>query len=234
MTAPAHDAHTGGRPAPELAAAMAETRKIRREAAAIADRWDAEAATAEEARKTSGDGTYRMMLDLRALLLRGPCQGSPGPRRDPPGRGRRERRNHVSIYQLQEPCWELTDPADDERTPHFTSEQDAREALKELRDAPREPYQADPKASIRLLEHRCWVVQCDGEDGYILDEEDEGYIFHHESIADALDSVAAYEWRRIGDSVFCPADAPEGSDPPPPTAAEQEQAGQLRLPGVPA
>ncbi len=28
------------------------------------------AATAEEAREISGDGTYRMMLDVRALLLR--------------------------------------------------------------------------------------------------------------------------------------------------------------------
>lgn len=132
----------------------------------------------------------------------------------------------MSIYQLEEPCWELTDPADDERTPHFEDRAGADAALTALLAKAK-----DTKASIRLLEHRCWVVQCDGEDGYILDEEDEGYVYHHESIADALDSVAAYEWRRIGDSVFCPADAPEGSEPPP-SPAEQEQAGQLRLPGV--
>jgi hypothetical protein len=123
------------------------------------------------------------------------------------------------------PCWELADPADDDWT-HFTSEEAAEEALKELRDE-----QADTKASIRLLEHRCWVAQCDGECEWILDVEDEGYVFHHKSADEALESVAAYGWRRVGDSVFCEEDAPEDSEQPP-TPAEQESAGQLRLPGV--
>jgi hypothetical protein len=132
----------------------------------------------------------------------------------------------VSIHQLADRCWELTDPADDERTPHYGDEAAAQAALKELRDE--EP---DTKASIRLLGSACWVTRCDGDCEAMLDEEDEGYIFHHESIADALETVRAYEWRTVGDSVFCPADAPDGAELPL-SAAEQEAAGQLPLPGV--
>jgi hypothetical protein len=132
----------------------------------------------------------------------------------------------MSIFQLADRCWELTDPADDERTPHYESEAAAQAALKELRDE-----DPDTKASIRLLEAGCWLAQCDGDDGYVLDEEDEGYVFHHESMTAALDSIRAYEWRMVGDRVFCPADAPEGTEPPL-SAAEQEAAGQLRLPDV--
>jgi hypothetical protein len=130
----------------------------------------------------------------------------------------------MSIQQLKDRCWELTDPADD-GTPHYPGKAAAEAALKELRE-----LNADTTAAIRQLESACWIVQCDGGCEYVLDEEDE-YIFHHESIADALETVRASEWRTVGDSVFCPEDAPDGAELPL-SPAEQEAAGQLPLPGV--
>lgn len=56
--------------APELAAAMAETRGMREKLTAEAHRLDAAAAKAETARDGSRDGTYRMMLDQRAEWCR--------------------------------------------------------------------------------------------------------------------------------------------------------------------
>ena len=44
--------------------------------------------------------------------------------------------------------------------------------------------------------------------------------------------MGAYEWSYRGDLVFCSADAPEGAELPPPSAAQQEAAGQLRLPDL--
>ena len=75
-------------------------------------------------------------------------------------------------------------------------------------------------------------VQCDGECETVLDEEDEGYIFHHDSRAEAEQTAAGYHWASDGDGrVFCEEDAPAGAVPVP-SPAELEAAGQLRLPGV--
>jgi len=108
----------------------------------------------------------------------------------------------MTIYQLPHRCWELQPPTDDERSPHY-----------EL-DAP------------------CWVVRCDGECEMVLDTEDEGYIFHHDSRADAERTAAGYHWASGDDGrVFCEEDAPADAVAVP-SPAELEAAGQLVLPGV--
>jgi hypothetical protein len=69
-TGPLPDPPAPGPAAPELAAAMAETRQIRHALIVLTAEWASAAATAEEAREVSSDGCYRMMLGQRADLLR--------------------------------------------------------------------------------------------------------------------------------------------------------------------
>jgi hypothetical protein len=135
----------------------------------------------------------------------------------------------MTIYQLPQPCW-ATDPAsldgDDERQPHYDTEAGA---LRDIADAREE--NPGLKAGARQLDAPCWVVQCDGECETVLDTEDEGWTFHHDSRADAGTTAAAYGFRYAGDSVFCREDAP-GDAPLLLSPAEREAAGQLPLPGV--
>lgn len=137
----------------------------------------------------------------------------------------------MTIHQLKEPCWELQPPTDDERRPHFTTEAAALEALKEDRENDDQPY-----ASTRpvLLGAPCWLVRCDGDCEQVIDEEDEGYVIHHESRVAAEGTVASWRWAYSADgrSVFCPDDRPADATPAPATPAELEAAGQQRLPGV--
>ncbi len=136
----------------------------------------------------------------------------------------------MTIHQLPGRCWELQPPTDDERSPHYGTEAAALEALKEDRENDEQPY-ADTKPV--QLGSPCWLVQCDGECETVLDEEDEGYIFHHDSRADAERTAAGYHFASDDDGrVFCEEDAPESAVPVYPSAAELEAAGQLRLPGV--
>ena len=136
----------------------------------------------------------------------------------------------MTIYQLPHRCWELQPPTDDERGTHYDTEASALEALAEDRENHEEPY-ADTMA-VQLADP-CWAVQCDGECETVLDEEDEGYIFHHDSRADAERTAAGYHFASDDDGrVFCEEDAPESAVPMYPSAAELEAAGQLRLPGV--
>ena len=134
----------------------------------------------------------------------------------------------MTIHQLPGRCWELQPPTDEERYPHFDTEAEALADLKEDRENHEQAY-ADTKPV--QLDAPCWVVQCDGECETVLDEEGEGWTFHHDSRADAETTAAAYDFRHVGDSVFCDEDAPEDSalllSP-----AEREAAGQLVLPGV--
>ena len=87
----------------------------------------------------------------------------------------------------------------------------------------------------RQLEERCWVVESDGECGQVLDEEDEGWVIHHDSAKGAHETAAAWEWKYSADGrfVYCPCSPPpEDAEPIPPSPAELEAAGQMRLPGV--
>ena len=136
----------------------------------------------------------------------------------------------MTIHQLPHRCWELQPPTDDERSPHYGTEAGALAALKEDRENHDAAY-ADTKPV--QLEAPCWAVQCDGECETVLDEEDEGYIFHHDSRADAERTAAGYHFASDDHGrVFCEEDAPKSAGPMYPSAAELEAAGQLRLPGV--
>src|ERR1700677_743260 len=106
----------------------------------------------------------------------------------------------MTIRQLESRCW--TAPGlDDERKEHFTGNAAALKAIKEARER---GEVAD--SSPLLLESCCWVIECDGECGQLIDEEDEGYIHHCESRAEAEDSMRAWKWGYVGELVFCVSD----------------------------
>jgi hypothetical protein len=135
----------------------------------------------------------------------------------------------MTIHQLPDRCWELQPPTDDERGTHYDTEAAALRGLKEDRENDEKPY-AETKPV--QLPAGCWAVQCDGECGTVLDEEDEGYVFHHDSRTKAEQTAAGYDWAFDGDGrVFCEEDAPADAVALP-TPAELEAAGQLVLPGV--
>lgn len=139
----------------------------------------------------------------------------------------------MSIHQLSDRCWVLDDPAQDEGERHFEDASGANAALTRAREE-------DPatKASVRQLDAPCWLVECD-ECGQVIDEYDEGHIYHHESRAEAEKTVRVWEWTLVpghlgGELAYCHEDRPEDAEPPAPSAAQQEAAGQMRLPGVPS
>jgi len=139
----------------------------------------------------------------------------------------------MSIRQLDACCWELSNPGGEDDRQHFDSNARADAEVADLR---KENPQS--RASVALLPSRCWVVQCDGDCGQVIDEFDEGYICHHLTAAEAEKTARAWEWVLVpgplGESVYCPEDRPEGAELPPPSPAEQEAAGQIPLPGVPS
>jgi len=157
----------------------------------------------------------------------------------------------MTIHQLREPCWALQPklPRED-GDPHYGTRRKALAAIREAWDEDRD-WTFDDQLRVRWREFRfrlsrlrpgaprprqvpgrCWIVQCDGECEIVLDDEDEGCVFHHGTRAAAERTMANYDFVYAGDLVFCEDDAPQGAEPPPPSPAELEAAGQLRLPGV--
>lgn len=135
----------------------------------------------------------------------------------------------MTIHQLKDRCWVLDpEPPGEDYHRHHDTRADART---ELRRALDEGF-TGPESKPRLLDARCWVVRCDGDCEQHIDEEDEGFISHCESRTLAEEVMAAYQWAYHGDLVFCETDRPEGAELPPPSPAELEAAGQMRLPGV--
>lgn len=163
----------------------------------------------------------------------------------------------MTIHQLKSPCWAIIPglPRED-GDPCYDTRAGALADIREVWDEDRRDAQGLVSAALekawwrefrwllsrlrpgaprpRQSATRCWVVQCDGECEMVLDEEDEGYTFHHGSAAEAGKTVASYDWAYSTDGrfVFCEECAPADSVPPPPSPAELEAAGQLRLPGV--
>lgn len=138
----------------------------------------------------------------------------------------------MTIRQLKGRCWELDPlPSDAERYGHYDSRADA---MRAIREAKRDDDFFNPATKPRRLDAPCWVVQCDGECETIIDLEDEGWIVHHESAVAAGETADAWRWVYSADArfVFCEEDAPEDGHLAPPSPAELEAAGQLRLPGV--
>lgn len=156
----------------------------------------------------------------------------------------------MTVYRLPQPCW-TADPElfreHEER--HYDTRAEALAAIREAWDEDRDwAFPGRLRAWLREFRWRlsrcrpgaprprqmaacCWLIRCDGCEEHV-DEQDEGYIAHCTSRQDAEETMAAWEWVYAGDLVFCPEDAPAGSEIPPPSPAEQEDAGQLPLPGV--
>lgn len=134
------------------------------------------------------------------------------------------------IYQLSRHCWAMDpQPSGEDYLRHWDTRKEVTAAI---REAKRDDDCFNPDTKPRELESGCWLIQCDGECEEHVDELDEGYISHCESRQVAEEMMAAYRWSYRGDLVFCEEDAPEGSEIPPPSPAELEAAGQMRLPGV--
>jgi hypothetical protein len=165
----------------------------------------------------------------------------------------------MTVYSLPRPCWTVVPEPPrgcNGSDPHHGTRAEALAAIREAWDEDREHVRGLVSAALekawwrefrfrlsrlrpgaprpRQTPARCWLIRCDGCEEHI-DEQDEGYIAHCDSRRDAEETMAACEWAYRGDLVFCPEDAPEGSEIPPPSPAEQEAAGQLSLlaqPGV--
>ena len=136
----------------------------------------------------------------------------------------------MTIRQLKNPCWVLRPSLDDERNPHYETKAEALGALSEARDDGEPAIKSD---AVQLAE-RCWVAQCSGECEQVIDEEDECWVIHCDTCKAAEDLARSWNWvySPDGRSVFCTGCAPENAEPVPPSPAELEAAGQLRLPGV--
>jgi len=160
----------------------------------------------------------------------------------------------MTIHQLPAPCWVISPrlPRED-GDPHYDSRAKALAAIREAWDEEDRDWTPGDRPRVRWQEflfrlsrlrrgaprpresgYRCWVVQDDGECEQVLDEHDEGYIIHHGSHQEAVQTAADYDWTHSADGrfVYCPCGPREDSEPIPPTPAEQEAAGQLVIPGV--
>jgi len=141
----------------------------------------------------------------------------------------------MTIHQLKAVCFEL-DPSpyddDDSGVPHYATQEEAAEALADLRKE-RTP---DPEDLARLKDTHvkpgdgpCWVAVCDSPGCGEEYESDEDGGNHFETAAILEEWIRTDGWTTDGpDLAFCWTDSPEGSAPPP-TPAELEAAGQLRL-----
>jgi len=157
----------------------------------------------------------------------------------------------MTVHHLPMPCWVISPRLPREDTdPHYDTRGDALKAIREAWDedhwkpVPLRAWWREVQwwvSRLRLdaprprrIPVRCWIVQDDGGCEQVLDEEDEGYIVHHASRQEAVKTAAEYGWTHSADGrfVYCPCEPREDSEPIPPTPAELEAAGQLRLPGV--
>jgi hypothetical protein len=133
----------------------------------------------------------------------------------------------MSIRQLPTCCYVFTDAAEGEERHYPELEKAAADLIEARKDNP------ETKATTAHLDSRCWVVECDGECEQVLDEEGEGVVYHHESFEEAAKTAAGHGFRLgPGPAAWCEEDAPENAEVPPPSPAEQERAGQWRLPGI--
>ena len=163
----------------------------------------------------------------------------------------------MTIHQLETPCWVIAPrlPRED-HDPHYDTRAEALTAIREAWDEDREHRLGLVSAALekawwrevrfrlsrlrpgapgpRRHDDRCWVVQDDGDCGQVIDEEDEGCIVHCDSRRAAEDLARSWGWAYSADgrSAYCPCCSPEDAGPIPPSPAELEAAGQLRLPGV--
>ena len=166
----------------------------------------------------------------------------------------------MTIRQLKEPCWVLDpSPYDDEYgEPHYKTRAEADDALRELREergpSPEDLAELEP-VKVQALAGPCWVAECDAPDGPdgICGEQysDEDYGGNHFTTPEeVIGRIGEDGWTYRGGDVDefwpapgswacgaaglvrCGSHSPEDAPKPPPSPAELEAAGQLRLPGV--
>lgn len=154
----------------------------------------------------------------------------------------------MTIRQLPKSCFTL-DPSpwdDGEGIPHYDTAAEAEAALAEEREeidgddeiAAKETA-ALAKVRVKRLGTPCWVAECDaprgmeGTCGETLGDEDEGpSCIHFETVGELSGWMPGEGWVRVfADSALCGNHNPDNPAPPP-SPAELEAAGQLRLPGV--
>jgi hypothetical protein len=79
----------------------------------------------------------------------------------------------------------------------------------------------------------CWVAECDAPDCDEQYSDDDYGGNHFETAAELEGWIRADGWTTAApDLAYCCAHSPEDAEPLPPSPAELEAAGQLRLPGV--
>ena len=118
--------------------------------------------------------------------------------------------------------------------PHYDTEA---EAMRGTGEEDRENDGCSPTADDEArssLTPRCWVVQCDGECEMVIDTEDEGCDHPPRLARDAEETADGVRLARLEVTGACSARRTrrEARYRPPPSPAELEAAGQLRLPGV--
>lgn len=159
----------------------------------------------------------------------------------------------MTTRQLKPPCFELVPVpwGRDGLNPHYATWREADEALRELRDE-RGPDPRDladlEKVQAKANPAGCWVGECDGRLDLFTDRETGAN--HYGTRAEVESSMAPYGWlyqgggvdefwpapdvwTARGDGVLCPGCKPADTVAPvPPSPAELEAAGQMKLPGV--
>jgi len=154
----------------------------------------------------------------------------------------------MTIRQLPEPCFTL-DPSPwdkDQGEPHYETLAEAEAALAEEREDT-EGVDIElarlAKVSVKRLDAPCWVAECDapgGQEGTcpetLGDEEEGPSRIHFETVEELFGWMPGEGWVRVAaDGALCGHHAEMGGHPilpPQASAAEQEKAGQLSLPGV--
>ena len=145
----------------------------------------------------------------------------------------------MTIHQLPKPCFDLDpSPYDDEYgDPHYKTWAEGSEALAQLREergpSPEDLAELEP-VKVKALAGPCWVAECDSpgcDEQYSDDDYGGNHFVTPEELIQRITqdgwTTGEFDWL-----VFCRADSPEDAPLPPPSPAELEAAGQLRLPGV--
>lgn len=143
----------------------------------------------------------------------------------------------MTVRQLKSPCFELTPnpwPGDG-LNPHYATWHEADEALRELR-AERGPDPRDlaglEKVQAKANPAGCWAGECDGCLDLFTDEETDANHYGTRAELDASLPLGGWAYQDdTSDKVFCAACKPAGAVAalPPPSPAELEAAGQMRL-----
>jgi hypothetical protein len=137
----------------------------------------------------------------------------------------------MSIHQINGPCWVVIPADNDEWSAHYDRWDDASGAAAEARAEDR-----TSKAMAERLPAPCWVAECDGTCEELLG--DDGNPLHCTTRTEVLDVMRRQGWTVTpgvisgDDFVYCAKDKPGSADPIPPSPAELEAAGQMRLPGL--